>query len=64
MSTPDLIVMEFRNGCGQTDLVSACVLLESSGPGFQDGRVGGMNEQRSRVCRTGDGGEDCSEGRI
>ena len=22
--------------------------LESSGPGFRDGRVGGMNEQRSR----------------
>ena len=26
MSTPDLIVMEFQRGCGQTDLASACVL--------------------------------------
>ena len=26
VSTPDLIVMEFRMGCGQTDLASACVL--------------------------------------
>ena len=25
-STPDLIVTEFRMGCGQTDLASACVL--------------------------------------
>ena len=25
-STPDLIVMEFWMGCGQTDLASACVL--------------------------------------
>ena len=26
VSTPDLIVMEFRMGCGQTDLASAYVL--------------------------------------
>ena len=26
VSTLDLIVMEFRKGCGQTDLASACVL--------------------------------------
>ena len=26
VSTPDLIVTEFRMGCGQTDLASACVL--------------------------------------
>ena len=31
--------------------------LELSGPGFRDGRVGGMNEWRSGVYRTGDGGE-------
>ena len=35
--------------------------LESSGPGFRDERVGGMNEQRSGVYWTGDGGEDYSE---
>ena len=29
--------------------------LESSGPGFQDGRVNRMNEQRSGVYQTGDG---------
>ena len=37
--------------------------LESSGPGFQDGRVDRMNEQRSRVYQTGDGRGDYSEGR-
>ena len=37
--------------------------LESFGPGFQDGRVGGMNERRSRVYRTRVGGGDYSEGR-
>ena len=37
--------------------------LELSGPGFRDGRVGRMNERRSRLYQTGDGGEDCSEGR-
>ena len=39
------------------------VPLESSGPGFQDGRVDGMNEQRSRVYQTGDGRGRYSEGR-
>ena len=43
---------------------SLCAVpLESSGPGFQDGRVDGMNEQRSGVYRTGDGRGDYSEGR-
>ena len=53
MSTPDLIVMEFRRGCGQMDLASACVLrpLELLGPVFQDGRGDGMNERRSGVYR-------------
>ena len=37
--------------------------LESFGPGFQDGRVHGMNEQRSGVYRTGDGRGNYSEGR-
>ena len=37
--------------------------LESSGPGFQDGRVDGMNEQRSEVYRTRDGRGGYSEGR-
>ena len=37
--------------------------LESSGPGFQDGRVDMMNERRSRVHRTGDGRGNYSEGR-
>ena len=36
--------------------------LELSGPGFQDGRVDGMNEQRSGVHQTGDGRGDYSEG--
>ena len=37
--TPDLVVMEFRRGCGQTDLASACVLrpLNRLVPVFQDG---------------------------
>ena len=43
---------------------SLCAVpLELPGPGFQDRRVGGMNERRSRVYRTGDGGGDYSEGR-
>ena len=50
-------------GCRQMDLASASVLLELSGPGFRDRRVGGMNKQRSRVYRTGDGERDYSEGR-
>ena len=37
--------------------------LELSGPGFQDGRVDGMNERRSRVCWTRDDRGDYSEGR-
>ena len=37
--------------------------LESSGPGFQEGRVDGMNEQRSGVYRTGVGGGGYNEGR-
>ena len=48
------------DGCGFS--LSAAP-LESSGPGFQDGRVGEMNEQRSGVYWTGDGGGDYSEGR-
>ena len=37
--------------------------LESFGPVFQDGRVDGMNEQRSRVYENGDGRGGYSEGR-
>ena len=37
--------------------------LESTGPGFRDGRVDGMNERRSGVCWTGDDRGDYSEGR-
>ena len=37
--------------------------LESSGPRFQDGRVDGMNERRSRVYQTGVGRGGYSEGR-
>ena len=36
---------------------SLCAVpLESSGPGFQDRRVDGMNERRSGVYQTGVGG--------
>ena len=43
---------------------SLCAVpLESSGPGFQDGRVDGMNEWRSGVYQTGDGRGDYSKGR-
>ena len=38
--------------------------LESSGPGFQEGRVAGMNKQRSRVYWTGDGGGSTGRGGI
>ena len=64
-STPDLIVIEFQMGCGQTDLASACVLrpLESFGPGFQDGRGDRTNKQRSGVYQTRVGGGVYSEGR-
>ena len=37
--------------------------LESSGPGFQDRRVGRMNERRSGVYRTRDGGGGYNKGR-
>ena len=37
--------------------------LESFGPVFQDGRGDRMNEQRSRVYRTGVSGGGYSEGR-
>ena len=37
--------------------------LESSGPGFQDRRVGRMNEQRSGVYQTRNGRGGYSEGR-
>ena len=44
---------------------SLCAVpLESSGPGFRDRRVGGMNERRSGVYWTGDGREDYSEGGV
>ena len=43
---------------------SLCAVpLKSSGPGFQDGRVDGMNEQRSGVYQTGVGRGGHSEGR-
>ena len=37
--------------------------LESSGPGFRDGRVDGMDEQRPGVYQTGVGGGGYSKGR-
>ena len=42
-STPDLIVAEFRNGCGQMDLASACVLRPLNCPvlDFGVGSLGG-----------------------
>ena len=43
---------------------SLCAMpLELFGPGFQDGRVDGMNEQRSGVYRTRVGRGGYSEGR-
>ena len=43
---------------------SLCAVpLESFGPGFQDGRVDGMNERRSGVYWTGVGRGGYSEGR-
>ena len=43
---------------------SLCAVpLESFGPGFQDRRVGGMNEQKSRVYQTRVGGGGYSAGR-
>ena len=59
--TPDLIVAEFRRGCGQTDLASACVLRPLNHL-VLDFKMG-MNERRSGVYQTGDGRGDYSEGR-
>ena len=64
MSTPDLMVMEFRMVCGQTDLASACAVpLELLGPVFQDERGDKVNKRRSGVYRTGVGGGGYSEER-
>ena len=38
--------------------------LELFGPGFQDGRVDGMNERRSGVYRTGVGGGGSARGGV
>ena len=46
-----------------THFSSCATPLESSGPGFQDGRVDRMNEQRSGVYQTGVGGGGYSKGR-
>ena len=48
-STPDLIVVEFRSGCGQMDLASACVLrpLNRLVLDFMVWVRGWVNEQRS-----------------
>ena len=48
-STPDLIVVEFWNGCRQMDLASACVLhpLNHLVLDFEVGVDGRMNEWRS-----------------
>ena len=50
VSTPDLIVMEFWNGCRQMDLASACMLhpLNHLVLDFKVGFDSWMNEQRSR----------------
>ena len=58
-STPDLIVMEFRNGCGQMDLASACVLhpLNCLVLDFEVRVRGRVNEQRSRGAPARDGRE-------
>ena len=40
---PDLIVMEFRMGCGQTDLALACVLHPLNCL-VLDFKTGGLNE--------------------
>ena len=65
VSTPDLIVMEFRMGCGQMDLASACVLypLNRLVLSFKMGRGDGKNKQRSGVYQTGVGGGGYNEGR-
>ena len=41
VSTPDLIVTEFRMGCGQMDLASACVLRPLNRP-VLDFETGGL----------------------
>ena len=65
MSTPDLIVTELEGMWTDGPGFSLCAApLESSGPGFQDGRVDGMNKRRSRVYRTGDGRGDYSKGGV
>ena len=43
VSTPDLIVMEFQMGCGQTDLASACVLCPLNRL-VLDFKTGGLTE--------------------
>ena len=53
MSTPDLIVTEFRMGCGQMDLASACVLCPLNCR-VLDFKMEGMNERRSGVYQTGE----------
>ena len=57
--------MEFQRGCEQMGLASACVLrpLNHLVLDFETRGVGGMNERRSGVYRTGDDGGDYSEGR-
>ena len=65
VSTPDLIVTEFRMGCRQTDLASACVLhpLNRLVLDFKMEGMAEMNGWRSGVCQTGDGRGDYSQGR-
>ena len=59
-STPDLIVVEFRKGCGQMDLASACVLhpLNRLVLDFEVGSLGGQTSGGPGVYQTRDGGED------
>ena len=54
-STPDLIVAEFRKGCRQMDLASACVLrpLNRQVLDFTVWVRGQVNEWRSGVYWTG-----------
>ena len=54
MSTPDLIVAEFRTVCGLDGPgFSLCAApFESLGPVFQDRRGDGMDKWRSRVYWT------------
>ena len=60
MSTPDLIAMEFRDGCGQMDLALACVLRPLNRPvlDFEVGSLIGQMSGGPGVYWTGDGGED------